>query len=201
LTVDGVVTGKGDLVLVAGEATATHNGLYRVATAGAIGVAAVLIRAAWLNQDSDVMGGVHFMTGSEGLNYPLTTFVLSAPPSGNTINTTNLAFLPIAGPGDSAVLTPANKARAVITSIQAYGGTTTGVLTETGTSALSAADGVTLAVGDVVLLPAGTVNISAASDAGPYVVTALGGNRSPMGVCRCSGTASCAATRGIRLQK
>lgn len=67
------------------------------------------------------------------------------------------------------------KARAVVTTLQAYGGTTTGILTETSNGAISAADGVTLAVGDVVFLEEGTTNLTAASDAGPYVVTALGG--------------------------
>lgn len=69
-----------------------------------------------------------------------------------------------------------NQVRAVLNSIGAYTGTGTGTLTVTATTALPTADGVTLAVGDVVLLPAGTTNISAAADAGPYVVTALGGS-------------------------
>lgn len=71
--------------------------------------------------------------------------------------------------------TAAFKVRAVITTLQAYGGTTTGVLTETANGAISAADGVTLALGDVVFVQEGTTNLTTASDAGPYVVTALGG--------------------------
>lgn len=67
------------------------------------------------------------------------------------------------------------RARAVVTTLQAYGGTTTGTLTETSNGAISAADGVTLAVGDTVFIQAGTTNLSAASDSGPYVVVALGG--------------------------
>jgi hypothetical protein len=71
--------------------------------------------------------------------------------------------------------TAAFKARAVITTLQAYGGTTTGVLTETSNGPISAADGVTLAVGDRVWIQEGTTNLTTASDAGLYIVTALGG--------------------------
>lgn len=67
------------------------------------------------------------------------------------------------------------KCRAVVTTLQVYGGSTTGILTETANGAISGADGVTLAVGDVVFIQEGTTNLTAASDAGPYVVSALGG--------------------------
>lgn len=67
------------------------------------------------------------------------------------------------------------KARAVITSIAPYAGGGTGTLTCNTNAAISTQDGVsTLVVGDVVLLPAGTTNINAASDAGPYAISALG---------------------------
>lgn len=75
----------------------------------------------------------------------------------------------------SASPTTINYARAVVTSLQAMGGTTTGTLTETTNGALAAQDGVTIAVGDVVMIPEGVTNLAAASDAGPYVVTAIGG--------------------------
>jgi len=68
-----------------------------------------------------------------------------------------------------------NVARAVATSIGAYTGTTTGTLTVTATGALGAQDGVTLAAGDVVLIPEGLTNQSALSDAGPYEVINAGG--------------------------
>ena len=44
-TIDGVVLALGDRVLVAGEATGSHNGIYTVTTAGATGVTAILTRA------------------------------------------------------------------------------------------------------------------------------------------------------------
>jgi hypothetical protein len=71
--------------------------------------------------------------------------------------------------------TAANKARAVATSIDAYTGSGTNVLTETtAASGLGTQDGVTLAVGDVVFIQEGTTNLTAAKDAGPWVVTSLG---------------------------
>lgn len=67
------------------------------------------------------------------------------------------------------------KARAVVTTLQAYTGSGTNVLTETANGAISAADGVTLAAGDVVFIQAGTTNLTGAVDSGPWTVTSLGG--------------------------
>ncbi len=67
--------------------------------------------------------------------------------------------------------TPNFKVRAVITSLPANAGTTTGVLTASSTGAIGAQDGLTLVAGDLVFIQEGTTNLSAASDAGPYVVT------------------------------
>ena len=61
-----------------------------------------------------------------------------------------------------------HRVRAVITSIAAYTAAA-GVLTANATGAIGAQDGVTLAAGDVVLLP--TDKATTAKDAGPYVVT------------------------------
>lgn len=64
-------------------------------------------------------------------------------------------------------------ARAVITSLAANTAAA-GVITADANGALATQDGVTLAVGDEVLIPEGTTNLGAASDAGPYTVMALG---------------------------
>jgi hypothetical protein len=66
-------------------------------------------------------------------------------------------------------------ARAVVTTLQAYGGSGTDTLTETANGAISAADGVTLAVNDVVFIQGGTANLTDPKDSGPWVVSALGG--------------------------
>ena len=76
--------------------------------------------------------------------------------------------------GGAAATAASTTARAVATQIPAYTGTTTGVLTASATGVFGAVDGVTLALGDVVLVPEGITNLSAASDAGPYQVTTLG---------------------------
>ena len=70
--------------------------------------------------------------------------------------------------------TSAFKARAVITSLAAYTGSGTGVLTETANGAWPAQDGVTNAVGDIVLIQGGTTNLTAALDSGPWQITNLG---------------------------
>lgn len=70
--------------------------------------------------------------------------------------------------------TAQNKARVVMTSLGANTGTGTGQLTVTATGALAAQDGITLVAGDVVFIQEGTTNLTAAKDAGPYVVTVLG---------------------------
>lgn len=66
-------------------------------------------------------------------------------------------------------------ARNVVTSLQAYTGTGTGVLTETANGAWAAQDGVTNIVGDVVFIQEGETNLVADKDAGPWVITSLGG--------------------------
>jgi hypothetical protein len=70
---------------------------------------------------------------------------------------------------------PQFRARAAVTTLQAYTGSGTATLTETSNGAISAADGVTLILGDVVFIQAGTTNLTGALDSGPWVVTALGG--------------------------
>jgi hypothetical protein len=68
--------------------------------------------------------------------------------------------------------------RAVITSIAAYAGTTTGTLTASATGAIGSQDGITLAAGDLVFLPlvtGGAGGATVAADSGPYVVVSAGG--------------------------
>ena len=78
--------------------------------------------------------------------------------------------------GGAATATPPFKVRAVVTSLSGtYAGSGTGTLTAATAAAFGTQDGIaTIAATDVVLLPAGTTSITAAKDAGPYVVTTLG---------------------------
>lgn len=66
-------------------------------------------------------------------------------------------------------------ARAVATNLAA-GSFSGGVLTATANGAIGAQDGVTLAVGDIIILPAGTLTtlVVSAANSGPYEVTAVG---------------------------
>lgn len=66
------------------------------------------------------------------------------------------------------------KARAVVTSLQAYTGSGTGTLTETVNGAWAAQDGITNVVNDIVFIPEGTANLTAAKDAGPWQISSLG---------------------------
>jgi hypothetical protein len=66
-------------------------------------------------------------------------------------------------------------ARAVANAnLPAYTGTTTGTLTASANGALAAQDGVTMAVGDILLLTVASTNLTALSDAGLYQITSLG---------------------------
>lgn len=78
--------------------------------------------------------------------------------------------------GNSGLSQDTFMARGVITSLAAFTGSGTGVLTGSVNGAIGTQDGLTLAVGDVVILPAVTAGaaVIAAKDVGPYVVTAVG---------------------------
>ena len=176
LTVDGVAVAAGDDIGVFGEATGTHNGTYKVVQPGTGSTPYILRRVVTMDASADLLESRLFLVGNEGVsNGGVWSLSNIASP---ILNTTTLLVEKIGGgngpDGGGGATTPAFYARGVITSLQAYGGTTTGVLTETTNGALAAQDGMTIAVGDVLWLPAGTTNISAASDSGPYVVTALG---------------------------
>ena len=86
--------------------------------------------------------------------------------------------LGLASPYGTTLSAPStvNRVRAVVTLLSgAYTGSGTGTLTASSAAAFGTQDGVsTLAAGDLVLLPAGITNITAAKDAGPYVISVLG---------------------------
>lgn len=78
--------------------------------------------------------------------------------------------------GASTTSVAAYIARGVLTSIAAFTGSGTGTLTGSVNGAIGTQDGLTLAVGDVVILPAVTsgAGVIATKDVGPYVVSAVG---------------------------
>jgi hypothetical protein len=83
-------------------------------------------------------------------------------------------WVPVESPDDISGQSSPFTARAVVTSLAAYGGSGTGTLTGTATGAIGAQDGVTLAAGDQVLIQAGTTHVSAV-DSGPWTVVNPGG--------------------------
>lgn len=109
---------------------------------------------------------------------------------------------PIPAPVVQYILPPTQfKARAVVTTLQAYGGTGTGTLTESANGAISAADGVTLAVGDIVFIQEGTTNLTAAKDAGPWQVVALGDGSNKWSLIRPSWwTHGAAVIQGVTIE-
>lgn len=91
-----------------------------------------------------------------------------------------------AGPSPAGV-TGDDSARAVATNLAA-GSFSAGVWTATANGALATQDGVTMAVGDKIVLPPGTLttlSVSAANS-GPYVVTNLGSSTSKVVLTRTS---------------
>lgn len=76
-------------------------------------------------------------------------------------------------------------ARGVATNLEA-GAFSAGVFTATANGALATQDGLTVAVGDVLVLPAGTLTtlVVSAANSGPYIVTSVGGASSKVTLAR-----------------
>lgn len=89
LTVDGVLTVLNDRILVKNQVSGADNGIYKVTTAGAVGVAFVLTRAVDADQDAEVTQGLFTLivlgTANAGFGFYLTT-------AGITVDTTSLTF-------------------------------------------------------------------------------------------------------------
>jgi len=109
---------------------------------------------------------------------PYIGFVQAVPSTMGLSSTQVAVMVGVANPYASnplANLASQYKARNVVTSLQAYGGTGTGTLTETSNGAWATQDGVTNVVGDIVFIQGGTTNLSAAADSGPWQISSLGG--------------------------
>jgi hypothetical protein len=90
LSVDGVVAALGDFLLVTDEATSARNGVYKVTTAGAVGVAAVLMRAIRADASDEVAGRL-VTVGPEGTANANTVWQCTSAAS-PTIGTTAITF-------------------------------------------------------------------------------------------------------------
>lgn len=97
LTVDGVVTALNDRILVKDESSQLKNGIYKVTTAGAIGVAAVLTRSTDMDVAAEFPGAFVFV--ESGTVNAAAGFVCtnSTPP---TVGVTAITFTQFSGAGE-----------------------------------------------------------------------------------------------------
>lgn len=96
LTVDGQAIALNDRVLIKDEAAASHNGIYKCTTAGAVGVAYVLTRATDMNQPAEIPGAFVFV--ENGTVNDANGFVV-ADPGPFVIGTTAIAWTQFSGAG------------------------------------------------------------------------------------------------------
>ncbi|MCS6843285.1 MAG: isopeptide-forming domain-containing fimbrial protein [Caldilineales bacterium] len=148
-TVDGVTLAEGDRVLVKDQATASQNGIYKVVDA----VNGIWDRATDFDTAAEMTLGYRAYVAA-GTTNGGRTFALDAAVA--TINTSPVTFSAVAANPAARVATTGNLANF-------SAGTFTGVS--------ATQDGVTLAVGDRVLVRAQ----STAAQNGVYVVTSVGG--------------------------
>lgn len=98
LTVDGQVTTLGQRILVANQATASQNGIYKVTTAGAGGgspVAAVLTRDADALVTADFQPGMLVSTSGLGTTNPSSVYVFTSA-AGFVLDTNNATYAKVA---------------------------------------------------------------------------------------------------------
>jgi len=88
LVVDGITTLLNDLILVQNQILTVENGVYKVTTAGAAGVSAVLTRDISADQAAEIPGSVVFVAGGTkaGSSYIMATL------SAITVGTTSITY-------------------------------------------------------------------------------------------------------------
>ena len=96
--VDGVNLAANDRVLVKNQTTATQNGVYKVTTAPAVGVAGVLTRAEDADSSAEVTGGLFVFVEAGSANAD-NAYVLTSVTGTATLGTDNLAFTQFSGAG------------------------------------------------------------------------------------------------------
>lgn len=112
LTVDGSTVNLNDRVLVKNEVAAANNGIYSCTTAGAVGVAYVLTRAADMNTAAEIPGAFAF-TEAGTINAGAGFTVASAGPF--TIGTTAINWTQFSGAGEITAGTGLSKSGNTIT--------------------------------------------------------------------------------------
>lgn len=128
LTIDSVLSALDDRILVMNQVNGEDNGIYKVTTAGATGVAFVLTRAIDFDTDTKVTAGA-FTFIAEGINNGNKGFVLTTNDP-ITIDTTALVFSQFSSAGAGATTfieltdTPANFAGAEFDVLRVNAGAT-----------------------------------------------------------------------------
>lgn len=90
--IDGVTLALNDRVAIAGEATASHNGLYALTQLGTGGSPFILTRVTDADTATELASGMFFDTSNEGTTYKNTIWLL-ATTNPVVVGTTSLTFL------------------------------------------------------------------------------------------------------------
>ena len=96
--VDGVNLALNDRVLVKNQTTATQNGIYKVTTAPAVGVAGILTRSTDADTNAEVTGGMFTFVEAGSANAD-NAYVLTSVTGTATLGTSTLTFTQFSGAG------------------------------------------------------------------------------------------------------
>ena len=98
VTIDGVATALNDRILIMNQSTTTQNGIYKVSTAGAVGVAGIFTRATDADANSEVSGGMFTFVEAGSANAD-NAYVLTSITGTATLGTSALTFTQFSGAG------------------------------------------------------------------------------------------------------
>jgi len=98
VTIDGTLTAVNDRVLVMNQSSAEQNGIYKVTTAGAVGVAGIFTRATDADSNSEVTGGMFTFVEAGSANAD-NAYVLTSITGSATLGTSTLTFTQFSGAG------------------------------------------------------------------------------------------------------
>ena len=98
VTIDGVVTAADDRVLIKDQSSGAHNGIYKVTTAGAVGVAGVFTRVEDADSSTEVTGGL-FTFVEAGSSNADNAYVLTSITGTATMGSDALTFTQFSGAG------------------------------------------------------------------------------------------------------